>query len=67
MLDNTPKHGMGDPNFDAERDALTTNSGEPVPDDQNSRTASPEGSMRMDDYLEQTAQVNRVRTTEVAG
>jgi catalase len=69
MSEETPKHGMGEPEYDkeaSEHDALTTNSGEPVPDNQNSRTAGPEGLMLMDNYhyLEKMAQFNRERIPE---
>lgn len=51
---------------DADRDALTTNSGEAVPDNQNSRSAGAEGPLLMDDYhyFEKMAQFNRERIPE---
>lgn len=50
-----PNHGPGDTGEStshaaADRDPLTTNSGEPVPDNRYSRRAGPEGPLLMDDY-----------------
>jgi catalase len=69
MSDDTLKHGMDEPNSDnedVERETLTTNSGEPVPDNQNSRSAGPEGPLLMEDYhyLEKMAQFNREEIPE---
>ena len=67
MADDYNTHGMGEADFDGEdRDALTTNSGEAVPNNQNTRTAGPEGPALMDDYhyFEKMAQFNRERIPE---
>ncbi|GAA0244780.1 catalase [Haladaptatus pallidirubidus] len=69
MSEDTPKHGMGDPDYeneDGEKKTLTTNSGEPVPDNQNSRSAGPEGPLLMEDYhyFEKMAQFNREEIPE---
>lgn len=69
MEDDTPTHEMGDPEDEADeakRQTLTTNSGEPVPDNQNSKSAGPEGPLLMEDYhyFEKMAQFNRERIPE---
>lgn len=67
MSDDEPTHHMGEADFDGEdRDALTTNSGEAVPNNQNTRTAGPDGPALMDDYhyFEKMAQFNRERIPE---
>ncbi len=63
MTEN-PNHNMGDP--EESDSTLTTNSGEPVPDNQNSKSAGPEGPLLMEDYhyLEKMAQFNRERIPE---
>ena len=49
MSDDEPTHHMGEADFDGEdRDPLTTNSGEAVPNNQNTRTAGPEGPALME-------------------
>nr|WP_275039309.1 catalase [Halococcus thailandensis] len=60
---------MGEADYekdDPERETLTTNSGEPVPDNQNSRSAGPEGPLLMEDYhyFEKMAQFNREEIPE---
>ena len=69
MTEDNPKHEMGEPDADAtagDRETLTTNSGEPVPDNQNSKSAGPEGPLLMEDYhyFEKMAQFNRERIPE---
>jgi len=51
---------------DEKRKTLTTNSGEPVPDNQNSKSAGPEGPLLMEDYhyLEKMAHFNREEIPE---
>ncbi len=68
MSEDSPNHEMGDADFDDEheRDPLTTNSGEAVPDNQNSRSAGVAGPLLMEDYqyFEKMAQFNRERIPE---
>jgi catalase len=69
MSDDTPKHGMGEPDHEkesSEKKTLTTNSGEPVPDNQNTKSAGPEGPLLMEDYhyFEKMAQFNREEIPE---
>ncbi|WP_330632442.1 catalase [Halocatena halophila] len=68
MSEDSPNHEMGDADFDDEhqRDPLTTNSGEAVPDNQNSRSAGVGGPLLMEDYhyFEKMAQFNRERIPE---
>ena len=53
---------------DADRDSLTANSGESVPDDENSRIVDPNGPLLMDDdhHLEKMAQFNRERISSAS-
>lgn len=65
MSDDNPKHDMGEME-ESDRETMTTNSGEAVPDNQNSRSAGPEGPLLVEDYqhLEKMAQFNRERIPE---